>query len=166
MRLLVQDAPEGYSDLLAPLPVGAEVISKEQAEAAFLQLFLRDLGDLESLTPDVLKVCGKNSLLWITYPKVSVRSAHGLSRNIVREALRKIGWRAVTIVAVDSTCAALRFRPIKSLSVSTKRTSQKGARATLSQTDRFRECRFQIPGLGPSRAVSGGVEAQWNGEPS
>ena len=110
MRLLVSGAPEGYFDLLAPLPAGAEIVLEEQGEVAFAQLFLRTLHDLELLTPEKLKVCGKNCLLWVTYPKVSSHLAAGLSRDVVREALRKIGWRAVTIVAVDSTWAALRFR--------------------------------------------------------
>ncbi len=113
MRLLVSGEPDGYSDLLAPLPAGTEVVSVEQGEIAFRQLFLRNVNDLESLTPEMLKVCHKNGLLWITYPKVSSGLAPGLSRDLVRETLRKIGWKAVTIVAVDGTWAALRFKPIE-----------------------------------------------------
>jgi hypothetical protein len=113
MRLFIRDAPDGYLDLLAPLPAGAGFVSEEQAEAAFLQLFIRDLGHLESLSPVMLELCGENSLLWISYPKVNLRSAHGLSRDIVQTKLRKIGWRAVTVVAVDGIWPALRIKRIE-----------------------------------------------------
>lgn len=53
MRLLVRDAPDRYAYLLAPLPAGAEVVFEEQADAAFLQIFLRDLGELGVTTPNV-----------------------------------------------------------------------------------------------------------------
>lgn len=113
MRLAIHGAPEGYAALLAPLPAGAEFISETPPEAAFLQIFVHDLAGLESLPPDLLQACGKDSLLWVTYPKVAPRSAHGLSRDIVRGEMRQRGWRAVMIVAIDGVWAALRFKRVE-----------------------------------------------------
>lgn len=112
MRLLMHDAPEGYIELLTPLPEGAEVVTAGSGELAFLQLFLRNVHELELLTPERLARCGDKGLLWITYPKQSSGLKSGLSRDLIRETLQRMGWRAVTIVAVDNTWAALRFRPL------------------------------------------------------
>ena len=111
MRVLVDNAPEGYIELLKPLPKGAVVVTTGSGELAFLQLFLRNLQEPELLTPERPAASGKG-LLWITYPKQSSGSESGLSRDVIRESLLRIGWRAVAIVAVDDTWAALRFRPI------------------------------------------------------
>lgn len=112
MRLLVQDAPPGYVDLLAPLPDEVEVISGGVERVVFLQLFLRNVHELEVLTPKELAMCGDDRLLWITYQKQSSGAASGLSRDLIRKSLKRLGWRAVTIVAVDVTWAALRFRAL------------------------------------------------------
>lgn len=112
MRLLIRDAPPGYVDLLAPLPDEVEVISGGVERVVFLQLFLRNVHELEMLTPKELAMCSDDGLLWITYQKQSSGAASGLSRDLIREGLRRLGWRAVTIVAVDDTWSALRFRPL------------------------------------------------------
>lgn len=113
MRLLIKGAFEGYVNLLAPLPEGTEFTSAGSGELAFVQLFLLTVQELEALTLGDLAGCGHNGLLWITYPKKSSGLAPGLSRDLIRETLKRMGWRAVTIVAVDDTWAALRFRPIE-----------------------------------------------------
>ncbi len=88
MRLLIKGAFEGYIDLLAPLPDGTEFTSAGSGELPFVQLFLRNVLELEALTPDDLAKCGHNGLLWITYPKQSSALTSGLSRDLLREPYR------------------------------------------------------------------------------
>jgi hypothetical protein len=50
-------------------------------------------------------------MLWVCYPKGSKNSTD-LSRDVLWKAMEENGLVGVTLVAVDDTWSAMRFRPI------------------------------------------------------
>lgn len=110
-RALVINAPDGYLDLLSPLPAGASVAASGNGPFDVVQLFARTRSDLQAGIAQAISTAGEDGILWVSYPKLASTSASDLSRQAVWDALTGTGWEPVTQVAVDETWSALRIRP-------------------------------------------------------
>jgi hypothetical protein len=111
MRALIIAPPPGYLKLLGHLPQGLSVSSKTGAASPFVQVFATRLSDISKFAKALRKYATPNALVWITYPKQTSKLKGELSRDVIREAMNGLGWRAVSIVAIDKIWSALRFRP-------------------------------------------------------
>jgi hypothetical protein len=112
MRMRIVAAPDGYIESLAPLPNGAHITSAEDGQFAFVQLFATTAAALKQPAQQLLRDAGEKTVVWVAYPKLGSRLAGELSRDRVRAILSDLGWRAVSIVAIDEVWSALRFRPL------------------------------------------------------
>jgi hypothetical protein len=112
MRALVVQAPAPYLKLLAPLPEGAILSSSAQGSYPFIQFFATSLAEVRRSVPNLLKHAARGALLWIAYPKKTSGMESDLNRDVVAGAMRRTGWRPVSIVAIDEVWSALRFRPV------------------------------------------------------
>lgn len=103
------DAPEGYGDLLAPLPEGVTISDQLSGEAAFIHLFARHQTTLDTQLPAAVAALRRDGMLWISWPK----KASGLETDVDREAVRARGLAAglvdTKVCAVDETWSGLRF---------------------------------------------------------
>jgi predicted SnoaL-like aldol condensation-catalyzing enzyme len=112
MRALVIAAPAGYRKLLEPLPVGVAISEATGGAHEFVQFFATRKSELKKRAAALLKHAARGGLVWIAYPKKTSGIESDLDRDSVRDAMSAFGWRAVTILAIDETWAALRFRPV------------------------------------------------------
>jgi len=110
MRALIIAPPPGYLKLLAPLPDGLTVSSRADGTYPFVQVFATRLSEISRFAQRLSKHAAPSALVWISYPKKTSRTGGDLSRDLIREAMRGTGWRAVSIVALDEVWSALRFR--------------------------------------------------------
>jgi hypothetical protein len=113
-RMLILNAPEGYMATLAPLP--EDTIMQTQAEGTggtfdFVQVFVRDKADLHRSAPIAIQAVKSAGLLWFTYPKKTSAIKSDISRDVLWEELSDSGVHPVTMIAIDDTWSALRFRP-------------------------------------------------------
>lgn len=122
MRVAIVNAPADVMPLLtAPAGVAVEAGLGSGIYDATL-LFVHSRAEVEANAPTVLRATRPAGLLWIAYPKKSRGSPSDISRDAGWETLRAAGWDTVSLVAVNSTWAALRFRPITEVvSTSTRR---------------------------------------------
>jgi hypothetical protein len=113
-KLLILDAPPGYQELLGALPDRTETFTTAQVSITydFVQLFVRSVAELEAQARVAIDAVKPNGLLWISYPKKSGKIKTDISRDMGWEAVRKAGWDGVTLVSIDETWSALRFRPL------------------------------------------------------
>lgn len=112
MELLIVAPPAGYREVLGSLPSGTRMAKAfNKGPFPFVQLFISELADLDRCVPGYLTMADENALVWISYPKMRRNGAVGLSRDKVRAILKYLGWRAVSIIAIDDIWSALRFRP-------------------------------------------------------
>jgi hypothetical protein len=111
MRALIIAPPPGYLKLLAPLSDGLTVSSRATGNYPFVQVFATRLSEISRFARRLSKHAAQNALVWISYPKRTSKVKGTLSRDVIREAMRAAGWRAVSIVAIDEVWSALRFRP-------------------------------------------------------
>jgi hypothetical protein len=112
-RVLVINAPDGYLDVLSPLPAGASLAASGEGPFEVVQLFARNRQELDAAIGQALATAGEDGILWISYPKLASSAASDLSRQAVWDALAGTGWEPVTQVAVDETWSALRIRPVE-----------------------------------------------------
>lgn len=112
MSGLVLYAPAGYKELLKPLPDGFRISTKAGGTYPFVQVFITKLAETAKCAKIFAKHAAPNALVWIVYPKKTSGRETDLSRDAIREKMSGFGWGAVSIVAVDDTWAALRFRPM------------------------------------------------------
>ena len=110
-RMTVINAPPGYADQLQPLPEGVELVDRPETPVDVVQVFLRDSADLERAAPAAVKAMKPDGLLWVCYPKGGKKAGTDLNRDILWERMGKqSGLVGVTLVAVDGSWSAMRFR--------------------------------------------------------
>jgi hypothetical protein len=123
MPTLIIAPPPGYLELLAPLPDGLTISSRADGMYRFLQVFATRLSEINKFAKKLPKHAAPNALVWISYPKKTSRSDTDLSRDVIRKAMSEVGWRAVSIVAINEVWSALRFRPAGRVGSRSKRSS-------------------------------------------
>jgi hypothetical protein len=121
MRALIIAPPPGYLKSLAPLPEGLTVTLRAGGMYRFVQFFAKRLSEITRFAGRLPKHAAPGALVWISYPKKTSKVAKDLSRDVIREAMSGVGWRAVSIVAIDEVWSALRFRPATQVNSRSKR---------------------------------------------
>lgn len=117
-RLLIINAPDTYVAALDPLPDGATLDTRASAvdspAAGFdaAHVFVRTPEDVAREAPAALAALLPGGLLWMTFPKGKAKADATLTRDHGWEALWERGWRPVTLIAVDETWSAMRYRPV------------------------------------------------------
>ncbi len=109
-RAAFVNAPAGYVESLG-LPEGIAVTAALDQPCDFVQLFVRDSGELARLGPPAMSARKPGGVLWFCYPKQSSGITSDLTRDAGWRMVYDAGWRGVASVAVDETWSAVRFRP-------------------------------------------------------
>lgn len=73
--------------------------------------FVRMRAEIDNACKEGIALTSPGGMLWIAYPKKSGALRSDVSRDDGWEPFAQAGWRAVTLVALDKTWSALRFRP-------------------------------------------------------
>jgi hypothetical protein len=120
-RVLAVNAPRFYATLVGGLPEGARPV--KSGEADFVHLFVKDRAELGRQIAGTLASVGAETLLWVSFPKQTSGLATDLSRDHGWEPLQEAGWEPVTIVSVDDTWSALRFKRLGDIPARAARTS-------------------------------------------
>jgi hypothetical protein len=112
-KTLILNAPERYVESLGPLPDGVTLVDGPPGTLDFVQLFVRDSGELAAFAPTALAAIKRDGVFWISYPKKSSGVVSDLTRDEGWAPIHAAGLRPVTQVAVDKTWSAVRWRPIE-----------------------------------------------------
>lgn len=109
-QILIINPPQEYLEQLDPLPDGIELKTKPLGQFDFAQLFVKNGAELEQFLPGVLKSLHDDSLLWISFPKRSSKIQTDLSRDHGWEPVEKAGFKGVSLISINDTWSAMRFR--------------------------------------------------------
>lgn len=111
---LILNAPEGYLDLLLPFPEGVHVT--DQADGSqpydFVQVFMRNIAEVESWAPKAIQAVTEEGLLWLNYPKGTSNIKTDINRDAGWQSVTALGYEGVALVSINETWSAMRFRPI------------------------------------------------------
>ena len=107
-RVLLLNAPIGYAKKLAPLPSGVTVTDK-RGTADVAIAFVRDSAELKRLASG-FPALEEDAILWVAYPKGGSKAGTDIDRDVLHAAMEKHELVGVTLVALDDTWSAMRFR--------------------------------------------------------
>ncbi len=110
-RVLTVNAPRFYPTLMGGLPEGAKVVKGGDGEPVhFVHLFIKDRAEINRHLASALVSVGAETLFWISFPKQSSGLATDVTRDEGWEPVSQAGWEPVTIVSIDDTWSALRWK--------------------------------------------------------
>jgi len=120
MRVAIVNAPADVLPLLASPDGTLPDNGLGSGNYDAIVLFVRSRAEVEANAPTVIRASKPGALLWFAYPKKAKGKGQGqgqgphtdISRDAGWETVRGAGWDTVSLVAINSTWAALRFRPI------------------------------------------------------
>lgn len=113
-RATVLNAPEGYPEALEPLPEGVALqpgSTGGEGELDFALLFVKNMAELRERLPEAARAVKHDALLWIAYPKGSAKTGTDLNRDRLHAAVAEHQLTGVSLVSLDDTWSAMRFRP-------------------------------------------------------
>ncbi|WP_248925742.1 YdeI/OmpD-associated family protein [Paenibacillus hamazuiensis] len=133
---LVVDAPEGYRQQLGALgdeaeflafPGDAPAIRAAERRYGFVQWFVTQSRQVREHIADMKSCAKEDALLWICYPKQSSKASSDLNRDILWQIVSDYGLEGISLVSVDNTWSAMRFRPADQ--AGSKRRDERGSSA-------------------------------------
>ena len=107
----VRNAPGGGLGPLGELPEGATT-TDTPADADVVLLFADDSAQLRRDAPELFATAGEKTKIWIAYRKGKVSD---LGRDTVMPAFVDLGWHGVSLVSLDETWSAGRFRRLEQI---------------------------------------------------
>jgi hypothetical protein len=110
-KLLILNAPEAYLITLSVLPEGVEVKTEAKGTFDAVQLFVYSKADVDQLAPAAIKAVKPGGLLWLSYPKKTSKIKTDINRDAGWDAVHKTGMEGVSLISIDDTWSAMRFRP-------------------------------------------------------
>jgi hypothetical protein len=108
-RVLLLNAPIGYARKLEPLPQGARLTDKRGGPADVVVAFVRDSTELKRLASGFAAL-EDDAVLWVCYPKGRTNAGTDLDGDSLHAAMERHELTSVSLVAVDETWSAMRFR--------------------------------------------------------
>ena len=108
-RLWSFDAPDGYADLLGPLPEGARAAAPGERGLEFLHVFATRRAALERGLAEARARMSENGMVWLSWPKKASGVATELDGNVVRAIGLAHGLVDIKVCAVDDVWSGLKF---------------------------------------------------------
>ena len=108
MKIVLIGAPEGFRDVLAPLPGNAAIV--EEPVADVVMLFSPTKGDLDRDLQGAIARMREGGAMWIAYLKGKSKTPRDLTRDIGWESTEAAGLEANFLVALTDEWSAFRFK--------------------------------------------------------
>jgi hypothetical protein len=110
-RIVIVNAPEGFTDILGPLPAGVVCTETFQGVFDLALVFVRNTRELAAYGPAAIQAVKEGGILWLAYQKISAKTGSDITRDTGWDVVQALGWDGVSLIAIDSAWSALRFKP-------------------------------------------------------
>lgn len=114
-QFLVLNAPQGYLQLLEPLPPFIKITQtlpkKDSALDTFdtIHAFHTSLEVLATDFPTYMSLLKQNGAIWISWYKKSAKKKTDIDENLLRQLVLRLGVVDVKVAAVDEEWSALKM---------------------------------------------------------
>jgi hypothetical protein len=106
--------PEDNATVLAPLPDAVTVSRTSTTVDDVVVLFARDLDQLRRDLPPLLETAGTETKVWVAYRK-GRKGPDAVTRDALMPAFVDQGWHGVSLISLDETWSAARFRRLEQI---------------------------------------------------
>ena len=114
-RVLLMHAPQGYRDLLAPLPASVMFVSEPDAGVDIAHVFVSRREDLERILGELRGLLGAEAALWISWPKKSSKVPTTITEDTIRALALPLGFVDIKVCAVNEVWSGLKLVVRKAL---------------------------------------------------
>lgn len=114
--IVIINSPQEFEGVMNDFKMSLEVFTQPGKQIEFALVFCTKLQEIEKWAPVIDSEMVDDALFWFAYPKgSSKRYKCEFNRDNGWEALGKLGYEPVRMVAVDEDWSALRFRKAKNI---------------------------------------------------
>jgi hypothetical protein len=106
----VINAPENY---LTELKHDSEISQKLNGRFDWIQIFVKNKKELDSLAPKAVKALKPASMLWISFPKGTSKIQTDLTRDKGWDVVRTLDLKWITLISVNENWSAFALRLYK-----------------------------------------------------
>ena len=110
LKAAVINAPENYVDTLKHDTALSPTLN---GKFDWIQIFVRNKAELETLSPKAARALRPESMLWISFPKGSSKIQTDLTRDSGWESLLALDLKWLTLVSINETWSAFALRPYR-----------------------------------------------------
>ena len=110
LKAAVINAPENYVDMLKHNTALSPTLN---GKFDWIQIFVHNKSELESLAPKAARALRPESILWVSFPKGTSNIQTDLTRDKGWDGVRKLDLKWITLVSVNETWSAFALRPYK-----------------------------------------------------
>ncbi|HEX3030745.1 MAG TPA: hypothetical protein VHS59_00655, partial [Bacillota bacterium] len=79
----------------------------------FVHLFVSSKADVDQMGPQAVTAVKPEGVLWISYPKGTSKTKTDVGRDKGWDAVKDLGFVGVSLISIDDTWSAMRFRPVE-----------------------------------------------------
>jgi hypothetical protein len=108
--LAVLNCPKPPDAFLGPMPEHASVQLTLDNPADLVLLFVRNSEELGQHVQAIASKLSPQLALWVAYPKQGSEIETDLTRDRGWDPMNQLGWGVVSLVSVDDTWTAMRFK--------------------------------------------------------
>jgi len=109
MALHVVNEPEGYRELVAPLPAGVHFVTKLSSSIDVVHVFSTRKSELLS----TLRVCRERlnptAPVWVSWPKKAAKVPTDITEDTIREVALPLGFVDIKVCAVSDVWSGLKL---------------------------------------------------------
>ncbi len=108
-RIHVVNPPDGYRELLAPLPSGVRFATRLSETTDLVHVFTTSRGALAKALQSYRKRLNPAAMIWVSWPKKSARLPTDVSEDAVRAIALPLGFVDVKVCAVTDVWSGLKL---------------------------------------------------------
>jgi hypothetical protein len=108
-RILVIGAPEGYIELLDPLPDSLQFVSRLSKFTDIVHIFTDQKAELQKALSAFRNKLKPGAMIWVSWPKRSSRVPTDITEDTVREVALPLGFVDVKVCAVTDVWSGLKL---------------------------------------------------------
>ena len=115
VELHVINAPDGYRELLAPLPDGVRFTSNLTKDVSIVHVFSARRTELERLLRKCRQRLEPNAVVWVSWPKKTSKVPTDITEDTIREIALPLGFVDIKVCAVSEVWSGLKLMVRKEL---------------------------------------------------
>lgn len=107
--VLLVEAPEGYVDLLGPLPPAVQFVSRPSSIVDIAHVFVTRKEELARQLGALRKKLKPEAALWISWPKKASKVPTTVTEDTIRELALPLGFVDIKVCAVTEIWSGLKL---------------------------------------------------------
>ncbi len=105
----VAGAPDGYPELVAPLPEGVKFVARVSSNTDLVHIFASSKVELAKALWSYRARVNPTAMIWVSWPKKSAKVPTDITEDTVREVALPLGYVDIKVCAVTDVWSGLKL---------------------------------------------------------